>query len=500
VHERAQVRDIELSTTVVATANYAYLPFEVPPGIARLDVSLTRDRQARVGIGLFDPRGHGFQSPGFRGIAGRERTDFFLAADDATPGFTPGPIDPGTWTVIIPVFLAVLPARVTVRVRMTSGPAAAPALPGPLPGVVRPAPGWYRGDLHCHTEASSDAWATGSSLTPAGWADLARARGMHFLAMTDHNVISQNHALARDSGDGILLLAGEEVTNYFHGHTTVSGIEPGQWLDFRHTPFGLPLPTGGRRVRELVRVAHELGGFVAAAHPLTATMAWHFLADAAFDEAARPDGFEVWNGPWQVHEEAALRVWEQMLRHGWDVAANGGSDLHGTINRAGRGVGVPTTVVYASALAREPIVAALRAGRSFITRAHDGVEIYLTAGGPGGQETFTGGRIHGATGEVVTVRALVRRGGGMRLRLITADGEALQTALEGDEQTVEWTTAIGRGDSYVRAEVRGEPRTRGPLPVPHLDMEALTNPIRLVVGEPPAEVTPQFAPPPSTRP
>ena len=48
--------------------------------------------------------------------------------------------------------------------------------------------------------------------------------------------------LTGDSVDGVLLLAGEEVTNYFHGHATVSGIQPGEWFDFRQSPFGLPCP------------------------------------------------------------------------------------------------------------------------------------------------------------------------------------------------------------------------------------------------------------------
>ena len=143
------------------------------------------------------------------------------------PAFTPGPIPAGTWTVIVLVFLAVLPTQVRIRVRMTRGSRAVPVLPEPLPGVVNDAPGWYRGDLHCHTEASSDAWRTGMALRPGDWAHLARSLGLDFLALTDHNVISQNLTLTGDNVDDVLLLAGEEVTNYFHGHATVSGSSRG---------------------------------------------------------------------------------------------------------------------------------------------------------------------------------------------------------------------------------------------------------------------------------
>ena len=76
--------EIVLTDTVVATANYAYLPFEVLSGVTRLDVSMSTDRGAFLGIGLFDGRGHDYQSPGFRGLAGAERQQFFVALDGAT--------------------------------------------------------------------------------------------------------------------------------------------------------------------------------------------------------------------------------------------------------------------------------------------------------------------------------------------------------------------------------------------------------------------------------
>lgn len=81
--------------------------------------------------------------------------------------------------------------------------------------------------------------------------------------------------------------------------------------------------------------------------------------------------------------------------------------------------------------------------------------------------------------------ALVRRGGGMRLRLLTVDGEASETVLESDEQTVPLDTTIDAG--YVRAEACREGL---------FGMEALTNPIRLVVDQQPADTRPEIAPPP----
>lgn len=488
-----------LTCTVAGTAAYSYLPFEVPPGVSRLDLSMGASRWAHLGLGLFDTRGAGHASPGFRGITGAERREIFLGLRDATPGFSAGPIPAGRWTVLVPVFFAPLPTRVRIRVLMTFGDAVAPAFPEALPGIVRDAPGWYRGDLHCHTIASSDAWGSGAALTPAGWADIARALGLDFLAMTDHNVVSQNRHLARDAQSDVLLLAGEEVTNYFYGHATVSGIAADDWFDFRHAPTGLPLPAGGARIDDLVDAVRAAGGFLSAAHPVVPVpwASWQFLAEAVRNPRARPDGFEVWNGRWQLHNELALRLWHRLLRAGWAVVANGGSDLHQRTNEDGVGPGTPTTVVHASSLARRPLVEALRAGRSFVTRRPHGVQIFLTASGPGGQHTFTGGRIHARPGEAVTARVRVQRAGGMQLAVVTAHGRVLRAPVDGDDVTVEVPLPIGTRPDFVRVEVRRTPERSSPLRVLPGGMEAFTNPIRLLVGAPPPDTVPEHAPPPS---
>jgi predicted metal-dependent phosphoesterase TrpH len=471
--------EVRLRERVQGAGGYRYVPFEVPPGVTTVRVRVAADRQAWFGVGVFDPRRAGHASAGFRGMCGSEYREFFVGLREATPGFTPGPIPPGRWTLILPIFLALLPTWLDIHIVFERGEAVEPARVGPLPGVVCQAPGWYRGDLHCHTEASSDARSTGAALTPAGWADQARALGLDFLAMTDHNVVSQNHALASDAGDGVLLLAGEEVTSYFHGHTTVSGIEPDVWLDFRLSPFGLALPVRGARIDTLIEAVHEAGGFVSAAHPMVPFLSWQFVADGLVRPSARPHALEVWNGRWQLHNEAALRLWHRLLCAGWDVVTNGGSDLH----RIGAGLtpGTPTTVVHATALARGPVVAALRTGRSYLTARPDGVELYLTATGPASQQVIVGDTVAAMSGDVVHTHTLVRHAAGLRLSVITRHGPQQTVTLEQDEQLVEVPIVMGSRDDFVRVEVR---RPLGTRLRPVAVMEAMTNPIRLRAAEP----------------
>src|SRR5689334_15701624 len=86
---------------------WAYVPFEVPEGVRRISVRGEYERfVVRRGfasnvldLGIFDPSG-------FRGWSGGARSGFTLSAADATPGYLPGPIQPGTWLVALgPVVL-----------------------------------------------------------------------------------------------------------------------------------------------------------------------------------------------------------------------------------------------------------------------------------------------------------------------------------------------------------------------------------------------------------
>src|SRR5688572_28991012 len=82
---------------------WAYVPFDVPAGIRRIDVSTSHDTFSLLGIGhnvldlgIFGPAGHELgNARGFRGWSGGARAGFMLSATNSTPGYLAGPIDPG---------------------------------------------------------------------------------------------------------------------------------------------------------------------------------------------------------------------------------------------------------------------------------------------------------------------------------------------------------------------------------------------------------------------
>jgi hypothetical protein len=504
---RAQTRApevVRLAGTAVGIGTYLYHPFTVPPGVNRLDVRIDKQGDAVTGLGIFDQRGSHYATlsrpNGFRGIYGEERGEFFLATDRASQSFLPGPVDPGEWTVVVPVFRAPRPTPYVVTVTMSAVPAGEPFVLGRDLEVVRDEPGWYRGDLHAHTPESSDAWRSGSALTPAQWAQTCRDIGLDFLALTDHNVVTQNLGIAEAAGDDVLLMAGEEMTNWFHGHATVSGIAPGDWFDWRQRPLGVPVdPVREGRIQDFLEAARASGAFVSAAHPLGATLAWQFFADGAVDPAARTDSLEVWTGQFQPDDQASVDTWDALNRAGQRIVANGGSDLHGVDNVEGFAAGTPTTVVHAAALSKRAVVDALRAGRSFVTRRPDGVEVYLSGELPG-QRQITGGTLYGAPTDVATFEVVVRRAAGMRL-VVLRDGVPFRTTtLATDDERVEVDVPVGTG-GFVRAEVRSSPEISPDRPrAGRLDMEALTNPVWLEVGEPPAGTSPDPTVPPPAQP
>ena len=83
---------------------YFYMPFDVPSGTTRIDVTLAypKAEDCIIDLGAFDPRDQGYPTgEGFRGWSGGARATFFIATDAATPGYVHGDIQPGTWNVIL---------------------------------------------------------------------------------------------------------------------------------------------------------------------------------------------------------------------------------------------------------------------------------------------------------------------------------------------------------------------------------------------------------------
>jgi len=446
--------------------DYVYVPVEVPSGVSELKVSYTYDRPSvppgtpgnALDIGLFDERGTELGGKGFRGWSGGARTEFFVRADDATPGYLPGPIRPGTWHIALgPYTVAPQGLSYELTVTLTHGE------PGETPEPVYPptrAKGrgraWYRGDCHLHT------WYSDGRRTPAEVAALARAAGLDFINSSDHNTHSSHPHWASAAGDDLLIMLGEEVTTR-NGHVLALGTDPGTFVDWRYRARDHRFGRFAHRIR-------EAGGLVVPAHPHATCVGcgWKF----GFGEA---DAVEVWNGPWTPDDEVTLAEWDNQLvtsvREGRDwLPAMGNSDAH----RAPDTVGLPQTVVLADDLTREAIQEGIRAGRSYVAESRN-VSLAFTASA-GGRTAGPGERLEVDRETPVTVRLEAAGAPRCTIRFVTDQGvlftsEPLPVAGSG---VVEWRTTASYA-AYVRAELRHETAV-GPVPGV---MAGFTNPVFL---------------------
>ncbi|MET8222371.1 CehA/McbA family metallohydrolase [Streptomyces sp. NPDC005301] len=453
-------------TLPTGSPDFVYLPVEVPHGVREIRVAYRYDKPAvpagtpgnALDIGLFDERGTALGGEGFRGWSGGARSEFFVRADDATPGYLPGPVRAGTWHIALGPYTVApqgLPYEVTVTLTYGEpGAAVRPAYP-PARAKGR-GRAWYRGDCHLHS------WYSDGRRTPSEIAALARAAGLDFINTSEHNTHSSHAHWADLAGDDLLIMLGEEVTTR-NGHVLALGTDPGTFVDWRYR-------ARDNRFGRFARQIRRAGGLVVPAHPHATCIGcnWKF----GFGEA---DAVEVWNGAYTPDDEIALADWDGMLvasvrsGGGW-IPAMGNSDAH----RDPDPVGLPQTVVLADDLSREAIQDGIRAGRCYVAES-SAVSLAFTASGPKGEHAGIGERLRVDPDAPVTVRLEVTGAPGRTVRFVTDQGVLFTSVLpDSGTGTAEWRTTAAYA-AYVRAEVRHAPATPG-LPGA---LAAFTNPVFL---------------------
>ncbi|EPJ36678.1 hypothetical protein STAFG_6270 [Streptomyces afghaniensis 772] len=447
--------------------DFVYVPVEVPAGVRELKVAYTYDRPSvpagttgnALDIGIFDDRGTELGGRGFRGWSGGARTEFFIRADEATPGYLPGPVREGTWHIALGPY-TVAPQGLSYEITITltygePGEAARPVYPPDRAGGRGRA--WYRGDCHLHS------WYSDGRRTPAEIGALARAAGLDFINSSEHNTHAAHAHWADVAGDDLLVMLGEEVTTR-NGHVVALGTDPGTFVDWRYR-------ARDNRFGRFARQIRRAGGLVVPAHPHATCVGcnWKF----GFGEA---DAVEVWNGPYTPDDEVTLADWDSMLvasvRDGRDwIPAMGSSDAHRDPDAVGR----PQTVVLADDLTRQAIQEGIRAGRSYVAESAK-VELSFRASGGRGEHAGIGERLRVDRDTPVTVRLEVTGAPRCTVRLVTDQG-VLHTSAPlpvSGSGVVEWRTTPSYA-AYVRAELRHE-AAAGPVPGA---LAAFTNPIFL---------------------
>jgi hypothetical protein len=445
--------------------SYIHLPFDVPPGAALLNIEYSYSNRIgssphlsggnTIDLGVFDSRGIDYLKAGFRGWSGSERLSVSIGEAEATPGYLAGPLTPGRWHVMLGLY-KIAPEgcsyRVAIEVTAEAGRPAAAVLPAPAAGLPASPPRapfapWLRGELHCHT------WHSDGDGSPLERVELARERGLDFLAVTDHNTTSSQHELAGLDDPGLILIRGMEITT-FKGHYNAWGI--GDWVDFRV-----------RRAEDMaasLRFAAERGALVSCNHPKPYGPPWEYEGVTDYHCV------EVWNGPWYVLNQASLDFWLRQLAAGRRIPAIGGSDYHRKSQLAEtppRAPGTPTVWAYVPGRPDAAgILRAIRQGHVSLSDEPGGPFLDLRAGADG--NALCGDALARPVDGQLAVSLRCVRAAGHRLQLLDQEGVLLERTVAELEATIAAELSVERS-LYVRAELRD---TRGA-------MKALTNPVYL---------------------
>ncbi|NOG48474.1 MAG: CehA/McbA family metallohydrolase [Chloroflexi bacterium] len=135
--------------------------------------------------------------------------------------------------------------------------------------------------MHCHTHHSD---GDSDVMTVIRKAETI---GLDFLAITDHNVLSQQVALA-SAETRLMLIPGMEVTTY-KGHWNIWGAGP--WIDFR--------VLSQDDMQTAVDAALAAGYLISCNHPRPFGPEWSYPEVTGFH------CIEVWNGPWPPTEQGS---------------------------------------------------------------------------------------------------------------------------------------------------------------------------------------------------
>ena len=444
--------DLVLTGDVTGTQNKSYfeVPFAVPAGTHRISVDFSytgKEERATLDLGVEDPAR-------FRGESGGNKSHFTISETDATPSYLPGSIPVGQWRLLIaiPNIRTKSVAHYRAEIRFNSRDEDSSFTAQPLEHGKR----WYRGDLHMHT-GNSD----GSCPSQSGKkvpcpvflsVQTAAARGLDFIAISDHNTDSQNNEMRelQPYFDHVLLIPAREMTT-FYGHFNIFGLT--QFVDFRVTPGGLDLD-------QVLTKVHSMGGIASVNH--ASSPSGEVCMGCGWQPSSNVDmslfsAVEVINGG-QVMQ-SSTKFWDTQLREGHRLAAVGGSDSHNATNPPGPpgSIGWPATAVEASELSVPAILDGIRGGRTFVDLTSSLDKIIDIEAEADGAHARMGGTLHLAAGGHIHMQIHTVACAGLIAHLLL-DGEETPAAppmpASKADATLDATITAAAGRHYLRVEVR----------------------------------------------
>ncbi len=250
---------------------------------------------------------------------------------------------------------------------------------------------WYQGDLHTHTVHSDGLHTIREAVK------IAKDENLSFIALTDHNTVSQN--MEEVDIDEFALIYGVELTTK-QGHVNFLGLKkPVENFRFETE----------EDVVAMTKEAFEAGAYISINHPFVGDR-WRW----AF-EPMTFHGIELWNGKLLSRNKEVIKWWQEQLTQGEKIYITGGSDVHKQ-GMKDRWYGKGRSIIYAKALSNHALVEALKKG-------HNGVG---ASGNVSLCQIFVNGYMMGDTVEVkedkLSLKVLAKIETDVRLKVYNSNG------------------------------------------------------------------------------
>ncbi len=204
---------------------------------------------------------------------------------------------------------------------------------------------FFKGNLHCHTTNSD------GKLTPEECKAFYRSRGYDFLAMTDHNKLTEKTHME----DGMLVFSGMEVDYFLTGEVVhILGIG----MDAEIAQHGI-----SRNPQASINQFNRYGGRAILAHP-----AWSLNTLGTITGLHGLMAAEIYNSvstyPWNGDRADSSVILDTVSAHGKVLNVVASDDSHWYNGEAGRSF----TMVQADELTQESLFEAFDQGRFYCSQ------------------------------------------------------------------------------------------------------------------------------------
>ncbi|MGN1163540.1 MAG: CehA/McbA family metallohydrolase [Candidatus Ornithospirochaeta sp.] len=338
-------------------------------------------------------------------------------------------------------------------------------------GVKKKEEGWYRGELHVHSNHS-----TGRSSIPE-ILDVAKNLGLDFLAITDHFTASHWEEEARYSSSVPFVLLQSMELSGDKGHANLHGIRSikSPYVDDDGTLSRLL----GKKLPDMETIADEVhseGGLFSINHPdSNIASAWRYHSFPT----TKADIIEVWctsEGEFSLRYPA---IWDSLLLSGHHITGTASSDSHKAKDHEMWALGNVTTWVWAEELSEKGILDGLKKGRVFMAKGEARMDFYA--------ETRKGRAHMGESVEIDDQETFVVKLENVpRGNMFVYISGALDDVVPFGEGSHTWSfkpkEMSGRDEEYVRLEyyeTPSPPRFWGDAPRSQSTLTLLSNPIYL---------------------